>query len=205
MADAELSWYCAIKVQSLCRRFLVRQRLLKEARNRYEKIFDPKRKRYYYYDSVTDKSTWIKPVQLLDKDLDVAPTYIPEQAALKIQRMIRLHLAKLKVRTMYQEILTTGLDPASGYPYFQNSRSGLTMWALPLFMNGKMNYARKPAKDPKFLKKVFPKPVGDDEDDEDEEDESESDEESAEDSEGLSEDSETIREKRRQKRKYPRY
>jgi hypothetical protein len=177
--DAES--YSTIKVQALIRRFLVRSRALKDVYKRYEKIFDPKRKRYYYYDKEKNKSSWMKPVLLLKKDLaDVAPTYTRDQAARKLQNVFRKCMAKLKVRILYQGALTTIADEKTGKRLFYNPRSGRTFEKLPLFMKGRLDHKRKKVK----------------------KEESESD--SSEDSEGLSLDSETIRQRRRLKRKFPR-
>ena len=48
---------------------------------RYEKIFDPVRKRYYYYNTVEDTASWRKPLLLREEDIEhVAPTYSKDQA-----------------------------------------------------------------------------------------------------------------------------
>jgi hypothetical protein len=182
-AAADANIYSAIKVQALIRRFIVRRRELKKVFDRFEKIYDPKRKRYYYYDKTTNSSSWLKP-PLLTGGLDipeVAPTYSPEQAALKIQTKIRQFLARQKVRLIYQTVLTTITDWKLGKVSYYNPQTGASFDKLPKFMNGRMDYKKK-------------KKAGDKVD-------SGSD---SEDSDALSMDSETRRMKRRMKRKFPR-
>lgn len=74
-----IAHYGAIKIQSIARMIIVRSRLLKQLNQRYEKIYDPKRDKYYYYDTQKDKSSWRKPVLLLKSDISkIAPPYVPE-------------------------------------------------------------------------------------------------------------------------------
>jgi hypothetical protein len=74
--QAVMVHYGAIKIQSIARMIIVRSRVLKQLNERYEKIYDPRRERYYYYDKVSDKSSWGKPVLLLKSDIKViSPTY----------------------------------------------------------------------------------------------------------------------------------
>lgn len=199
--DGGLGFYGAIKIQAIGRKFLVRSRLLRAMRQRYEKIWDPKRKKYYYYDREEDKSSWLKPALLLANDLTVAATYTPNQAVAKIQRAFRSFIAKLKVRILYQDTITSAIDEESGYPYYFNPLTQRTMWELPYFMRGRIDWTRKPVRKTKIPKRKST----DEGDDERSDKEEESDESSSDESDGLSEDSETIRAKRRAKRKYPRY
>jgi hypothetical protein len=69
--------YGAVKIQSIARMIIVRARLLKQLNDRYEKIYDPRRERYYYYDKLKDKSSWGKPLLLLKSDINlISPTYV---------------------------------------------------------------------------------------------------------------------------------
>lgn len=71
--------YGAIKIQSIARMIVVRCRVLKKLNERYEKIYDPRRERYYYYDKETDTSSWGKPLLLLKSDINViSPTYLED-------------------------------------------------------------------------------------------------------------------------------
>ncbi len=224
----EVQEYSVIKIQAAIRVFLTRTRVLKEIRQRYEKIYDPRRKRFYYYDKVKDKSSWYKPVLLMSHDLDdIAPTFTRGEAAIKIQCIVRRYLAKLRVRLLYQQTVMTVKDKQSGLEYYYNPLAGTTRWELPSFMVGRLDHQRKPPRKsiPKPKKKVSPADAttsNTNKDDklkngdkiqekvtelsEEEEDAKDESEESGDgDSEAESEDSETRRAKRRQNRKFPRY
>lgn len=142
--ERQLIEFSVIKFQSFIRLFLVRCKLLKAINSRYEKIYDPRRQKHYYYDKEKDTSSWNKPVLLLNGDVErVAPTYLDDQAATMIQTRIRMVLALLRVRLLYQSILITSVDEASGANYYYNPRSEVTMWDLPYFMNNRLDYERK--------------------------------------------------------------
>ena len=52
---------------------------MKQLNERYEKIYDSKPEKYYYYDRLADKSSWKKPLLLLKSDImKIAPPYVPE-------------------------------------------------------------------------------------------------------------------------------
>lgn len=74
--QAMMVHFGATKIQAVARMIIQRSRVLKYLNGRYEKIYDPKRERLYYYDKVTDSSSWGKPVLLLKSDIKViSPTY----------------------------------------------------------------------------------------------------------------------------------
>ena len=50
----------ATVIQSLARRYIVRKTILQTLNERYEKIYDPKRKKCFYYDTRFDTSSWEK-------------------------------------------------------------------------------------------------------------------------------------------------
>lgn len=76
---ALMTEYGAIKIQSLVRMLIVRSKLLKKINARYEKIYDPKRERFYYYDKVLDQSSWGKPPLLLNSDIaEISPLFVED-------------------------------------------------------------------------------------------------------------------------------
>jgi hypothetical protein len=151
LAD-ELSLYNVIKLQARIRVFLARRRVLKQVRARFEKIFDPRRKRFYYYDTVKDKASWLKPALLFQHDLeDIAPTFTKPEAAVHIQCLVRQYLSKLRIRLLYQEVVMQVKDDQSGYVYYYNPLAGTTLWELPSFMQGRMDHKRKPPRRNKYL------------------------------------------------------
>lgn len=95
-----------IKFQSLVRLFITRSKILKDINKRYEKIFDPNRQQYYYYDTLTDATSWVKPALLLHCDIEkVSSLFTEEQAVVLIQTRIRMFLALKCVRLQYQSII----------------------------------------------------------------------------------------------------
>ena len=144
MDDAqELQHFGAAKIQSVIRRFLCRVQAYKEVINRYEKIFDPKREAVLYYDKKKDKSQWRKPALLLHHDAPIAATYTDDEAATLIQTRIRMTLSLFRVRLMYQSSIVQQYDEESGYEYYFNPFSNATMWELPRFMGGCVDYTKK--------------------------------------------------------------
>lgn len=81
----------ATKIQSIVRMVLVRSKLLKQINARYEKIYDPKRERFYYYDRVKDESSWGKPALLLKSDIaEISPTYVEGEEGLSQSARLRM-------------------------------------------------------------------------------------------------------------------
>lgn len=196
--------FSVCKLQAVVRRFLVRCEVLEEVIHRYEKIYDPKRRRHYYYDKVKDKSSWIKPALLLKRDMpNVAPTYTQEQASIKIVNALRRIQALNRVRLLYQNTIMYVTDEKSGQKYYYNPLSGNSMYTLPAFMNGRLDY-KKAAIKKKSKRKTRGEDDEENEFDDDNDDDEEEHEESDLESVGLSDTSSTILEKRRKKRRFPR-
>jgi hypothetical protein len=76
-------------LQKYIRRFVQRCHIHRIICSKFEKIYDPKRKRFYYYNIDADTSSWKKPPMLLYSDIfDVSPSYTPDHAAIIIQRSL---------------------------------------------------------------------------------------------------------------------
>ena len=182
-----------ILVQRNVRRFIQRCRIHEYIAAKYEKIYDPKRHIYYYYNIQSDKSSWKKPRLLLYSDIFViSPTYTLDEAATMIQRQARRKQALKAVRILYKSVVSEAIDASSGKPYYYSKKSGETFWKLPAFMNGIYDHNYKEGE--KDIVLVV----------EEEEEEESVHGDSSEESEG-SEDSEEARMKRVLARKYPRY
>lgn len=133
-----------VHIQSLARRFIARCRVLVKLRDRFEKIFDFRRKRYYYYDKVTDMSSWRKHLLFFRHDvLVVSSMFTRDSAAEMIQKYIRRYLSRLRVRLLYQSIVSAVADERTGGTYYYNNSTGQTMWELPKFMRGKLTHKRR--------------------------------------------------------------
>lgn len=149
--ERELREVCATRIQATIRRFLTRCRVLRLLRQRFEKILDmyftsplflllnlrrsSKRRRYFYYDTFTDSSSWLKPSLLRHHDIEkISSPYDETTAATMIQRQFRRILALVRVRGLYWSTVYSGVDETSGYEYFYSSVTGASMWMLPSFM-----------------------------------------------------------------------
>jgi hypothetical protein len=221
-ADDEWRALCISKIQAHVRRFLARRGVLRRLNLQYEKIYDPVRGRFYYYDTANDVSSWTKPLLFQNGDVEkVSPTYFPDEAATIIQRAAYRHIARRLVRLLYADVVKVTVDPAARIPVYTNPKTGAVMNALPGFMGGKLNHGYRDAS--KIKKKYYTKlkaptlksiksrksPTSkkdgadsDKDDDEEEEEEQEADEES--DGSDLSESSDAVVDRRRQLRNYPR-
>ena len=145
--EAQLRKENATLLQRLARRFLARVHIHRVVNSRFEKIWDPRRRLHYYYDSHQDVSSWAKPRLLKHYDLkDVAPTYTRDEATTMIQRQLLRRVALRRARMLYPELVVATYDESSDASYYFNPRTGYTAWELPKFMGGKLawNYDKLP-------------------------------------------------------------
>lgn len=160
---------------------------------------DPKRRRFYYYDTVKDESSWVKPKLLRKSDLQkIAPTYTVDQAAILIQRQLWRRRSLIRVRVLYKNTITVHTDEESNAEYYYNPKTDHTAWELPKFMGGKLDHGYEE----RFNKKRGVKGKGEDSDDEIDDDEADKDSDDDDDDSEL-DDPDSL-EKRRLARKYPR-
>lgn len=124
-----------IRVQSIFRAWFARKAAVIEIKRRWEKIYDPKRQRHYYFDTVNACSQWRKPKLLRNDDIEhISALYSREQAAVVIQRQIRRRQAHLLVVRMYVKVVQVLFDDQSGYEYWYNPSTGFTAWSPPNFL-----------------------------------------------------------------------
>ncbi len=141
----EIQGIMAIQIQKIARGFLVRCTQIKYFRVRFEKIWDPRRNKHYYYDKETDLSAWKLPLLFIKHDhyLDIAPTFLPDDAARIIQTMGRrimgLHRTQLQFKEVWEEVF----DFYSGSNYYANRKTFQSVWVLPKFMRGKYDHTPK--------------------------------------------------------------
>lgn len=117
--------------------------------------------------------------------------YSRDEAATVIQCRARGIISLHKVRILYQSCTKASKDPATGNTFYYNSKTRRTMWELPSFMSGKLNYGNQKAV--LSASKSLKREKADNEDD------------SMESKSDISEDSETVIARRRMNRKFPRY
>jgi hypothetical protein len=139
--DFPLSLKQIIKLQSFLRRFKARKQCLLLLETRYEKIYDPKRKRHFYYDIIRDISSWKKPKLLKENDLQkISSLYTTDEALLMIQRQFRRVYALRRVRMLFQKRIKIKTDRRKKTTTFYNRATKVTFSKLPNFMKGKLNY-----------------------------------------------------------------
>ncbi|KAI9991206.1 hypothetical protein PInf_018838 [Phytophthora infestans] len=122
---------CAARVlQNQLRAFLSRERMARLLLSVYEKHYDPIRKQHYYVNTLTDVSTWEKPlllVRFVPRDRDIARGRVnlsPREAAQRIQRVVRAFLAKTAIRQLVRESYMKLFDPDNRVFYYLNTRTG---------------------------------------------------------------------------------
>lgn len=129
-----------IRMQAMIRKFRARIRLPVLLEAKYEKIYDPKQKKYFYYNKETDTSSWKKPKILRNNDMKkISSLYNEEQAVVILQCWYRTYVAKKRVRKLYKQVVKVVKD-AVGTGMYQNPRSKQNMWELPYFMGGEMDH-----------------------------------------------------------------
>lgn len=140
--DSEISLHTIIKLQSWLRRYKARKECLDLLTTRYEKIYDPRRKKYFYYDIIRDLSSWKKPKLLKDQDIQkVSSLYSQEEAIILIQKFFRKIYSLRKVRMLFQQRIKIKRDTRQKKltTYF-NKVTKQTFSKLPNFMEGRLNY-----------------------------------------------------------------
>ena len=142
--DREMKVSCAIVMQALARRYFSRCKVIRFVSKRFEKIWDPKTDKHYYYDTKKDKASWTKPAILLHADLeDIAPTYLDEPAVLMVQCQYRRLVALRVVQKLYKEVISEISDDTTETKYYFNPRLFTTNWDLPAFMQGEYDHEPK--------------------------------------------------------------
>ena len=113
--DLEILNHCALRIQTSIRVFIAKKRVFSLIQARFEKIFDPRRKEYYYYDTVYDIATWDKPILLGNRDIEeIAQTYTDDEAATMITRQLLRRAGLRRVRMLYQEVVVATYDEGYG-------------------------------------------------------------------------------------------
>ncbi|KAG7391130.1 thiosulfate sulfurtransferase (rhodanese)-like domain-containing protein 2 [Phytophthora pseudosyringae] len=131
---------CAARVlQTQFRAFLGRQSMARLLLSVYEKHYDPMRKQHFYVNTLTNVSTWDKPlllVRFLPGDHEIARGHVdlaPKEAAQRIQRVVRAFLAKKTIRQLVRESYMKLFDPDNRVFYYLNTRSGQRSEQKPPF------------------------------------------------------------------------
>lgn len=92
-------------------------------------------KRFEAIDQETHTSAKWASARMQGKPVRVRRIFSPNEAAKCIQGMYRTRKARQHVRSLAQAIYHRAVDPATGLPYFYNSRTGATSWSMPAFLS----------------------------------------------------------------------
>ncbi|KAG6623052.1 uncharacterized protein IUM83_12319 [Phytophthora cinnamomi] len=113
----------------------------------YEKHYDPIRKQHFYVNTLTNVSTWEKPlllVRFLPGDHNISRGRVdlaPREAGQRIQRIVRAFLAKKTIRQMVRENYMKLFDHESRVFYYLNTRTGERSEHKPPFFRQRPNTA----------------------------------------------------------------
>lgn len=203
--ESTLQIHSIVKLQSYLRKIRARKQIVDLLQTRYEKIYDPKRKKCFYYDIVRDISSWKKPKLLKDNDINkISSLYTPNEAAIIIQRQVRKSYALKRVRMLYQKRIKIQRISRHKTAYY-NKVTKETLDRLPNFMAGRLDYDYEiNLGNDKAKKKKKNESESDESDEDDDDDQIESQEDEDEKS-SESDSSSVIREKRIAARVHPRY
>ena len=139
--DEEFLSEVAVKLQKIVRRFIYRARVINLIQQRFEKIYDPRRKCFYYYDTSTDTSSWLKPLVLKDRDVEkISPTYTPDAAADIITSLYRRLRALRRVQRLYAQGVEQVVVEDSTTRFYRMLGASTTFTKLPRFMYGTLSH-----------------------------------------------------------------
>jgi hypothetical protein len=112
----------AIKIQCAMRRCLAKKRVAAVSREHWERTFDPKVKKYFFYNKITGESVWKVPfLMALYEDKDV-------WAAIQIERIVRGFLGRRKMRRAVRERYSKFYDGTSNTFYYLDKETDSTFW-----------------------------------------------------------------------------
>ena len=111
----------ARRIQCLIRRFLARRRIRRVALEVWRRVYDPKFKRYFWFDILHNESTWTKP-----RYLDL---FTPEEIAstTKLQTVVRGFIHRMRARKLVNERYTRYYDAEKTAFYYFDKRNNRTL------------------------------------------------------------------------------
>ena len=135
--------------------------------SQWERLYDVDTHNFFYYNNFNSKIKWKQPFDFgldyrVEERLWAPPApYVRSQSAQKIQRMVRIFIAKRKIRRKRgkklqiapKQVWVEAFDPQVRRKYFHNTETNAVIWKRPMEMRTDMNRWIK-AYDP-FKKKVY--------------------------------------------------
>lgn len=122
IVDPKLQNAAVIKIQCLARRIQGKKRVIQVSREVWQRVFDPKAKRYFFYNKVTGQSRWTLPMFFeLFQEID-------HDASIEIQRVIRGFNSRRRVKRMACQKYSKYYDAPSHKFYYMDNETQRTFW-----------------------------------------------------------------------------
>ena len=142
----------AASIQNMFRVHLARKNFADLVRSIYQKVFDEESQAHFYYNAKTGTSQWTAPLGITDLSLsprDPAPLSPREttlevasstvvkplnedEAAICIQKLFRVILARSKLRQLISSVYECFYDEESQTHFYYNAKTGTSQWTAPL-------------------------------------------------------------------------
>ena len=141
-------------LQGAWRTRIARRKMRQMIASVYQKVYDPTKKKFYYFNTVTQKATWKKPLGLGSTDLELTPRSMAaagikppkkpprftaadlddEQACIIIQQAFRRKRARHRLHKLLSKKFEKVWDASSQKFYYVVKRDGTVSWEKPKAM-----------------------------------------------------------------------
>jgi tRNA uridine 5-carbamoylmethylation protein Kti12 len=111
-----------IRIQCAIRVALAKTRIKTQAKRVWQRVYDPKYKRYFWFNKLTKKSRWDQPrfTQLYYEE--------DRKAAIEIERVVRGFIGRMRVRKVANTKYTRFYDGSVNKFYWLDKSTGKTTW-----------------------------------------------------------------------------
>ncbi|EQC32521.1 hypothetical protein SDRG_09847 [Saprolegnia diclina VS20] len=121
----------AVLLQTHFRRRNARDQCKAKLLQRFQRVYDPNTKRYFYYDKETSVSQWTAPRMLEQLQKTTTKHVSQETAAVRIQGVFRLRQARRDALALAQSNYEKVYDEAIHAYYYFNTKTGESQWTKP--------------------------------------------------------------------------
>lgn len=123
----------AARIQALARRSKARKKVLKRLRKVVEREFDQEKGLYYYYNAMTQQSSWTPPLLLQGQPFEEKD----EWAATVVQCAYRCHKARKKVGQVVDTVYQKAYSREAVSWFYYNKVTGVTTWDKPKILGAR--------------------------------------------------------------------
>mmetsp|Transcript_9921 Transcript_9921/g.16330 ORF Transcript_9921/g.16330 Transcript_9921/m.16330 type:complete len:537 (-) Transcript_9921:543-2153(-) len=114
----------AIKIQSMMRVFMAKVRIRRQAKQVWQRVYDPTYKKYFWYNTLDETSKWTLPMYV---DAFTAEDHLAQQ---KLEKIIRGFMGRMKARRKANEKYTRFYDSNQDRFYWLDKTTGETTWTV---------------------------------------------------------------------------